>query len=83
MDAVPIAHPRLRRQRQRLSGELPSPLNPPSGCHFHPRCVHAQDKCRHESPALRRFAGGHEVACHFAEDFLDADPPRGIVAGVA
>jgi oligopeptide/dipeptide ABC transporter ATP-binding protein len=72
MAAVPIHHPRLRRARQRLPGELPSPLQPPAGCHFHPRCAHAQDICRRESPVLRHLAAGHEAACHFAETFLAA-----------
>jgi len=74
MAAVPIHHPRLRRPRQRLPGELPSPLNPPAGCHFHPRCAFAQDICRRESPPLRRLGPGHKVACHFAETFTDAGP---------
>jgi oligopeptide/dipeptide ABC transporter ATP-binding protein len=74
MAAVPIHHPRLRRPRQRLPGELPSPLNPPTGCHFHPRCAFAQDICRRETPPLRRLAPGHQVACHFADTFTDAGP---------
>jgi oligopeptide/dipeptide ABC transporter ATP-binding protein len=82
MEAVPIHHPRLRRRRQRLAGELPSPIHPPSGCHFHPRCPHARDICRQESPVLRSLAAGHEAACHFAEDFVDAGPPPGAATAV-
>ena len=59
-----------RQTRQVLSGELPSPLNPPSGCAFHKRCPHAQDRCKVEVPLLRQPADGKTiglVACHFAE----------------
>jgi oligopeptide/dipeptide ABC transporter ATP-binding protein len=65
--AVPVAHPRNRQPRRRLTGELPSPLNPPPGCHFHPRCPLAQDLCRREDPSLREIVPGQQVACHFAE----------------
>lgn len=68
MAAVPVAHPRLRRERNRVRGELPSPLSPPRGCHFHPRCPFAQDICRAEAPALRPMADGHQASCHFAEE---------------
>jgi len=50
-----------------VAGEIPSPMNPPSGCTFHPRCPHAQARCRSEKPALREIAPAHQVACHFAE----------------
>ncbi|HZQ60111.1 MAG TPA: oligopeptide/dipeptide ABC transporter ATP-binding protein [Casimicrobiaceae bacterium] len=50
-----------------VSGEIPSPMNPPSGCTFHPRCPYAQARCRTEKPALRPLAPAHLVACHFAE----------------
>lgn len=49
-----------------VSGEIPSPMNPPSGCTFHPRCPHAQARCRNEKPVLREIAPTHFVACHFA-----------------
>lgn len=67
MSAVPIPDPRAQAQRQRivLSGDPPSPVDPPSGCTFHTRCFIAQDRCRTEAPALRDMGGGHEVACHF------------------
>ncbi len=67
LSAVPVSHPRLRRTRNRLRGETPSPLNPPAGCHFHPRCPFAQDICRKDTPVLRQIAPGHQAACHFAE----------------
>ena len=47
-----------------LEGDVPSPINPPSGCHFHTRCPYAVERCRIESPALREIAPGHTVACH-------------------
>lgn len=77
MAAVPVHHPKLRRQRHRLTGELPSPLKPPSGCHFHPRCPLAKDICRRESPALRTLASGHQAACHFADDLLAETSSQG------
>jgi oligopeptide/dipeptide ABC transporter ATP-binding protein len=59
--------PRIDRRHRRFStirGEIPSPVNPPAGCHFHPRCPHAFDRCRVERPALNRLAAGHLAACH-------------------
>lgn len=59
--------PRLtsgKRRYQPIKGEIPSPLNPPSGCHFHPRCPWADGECRTRQPALRQIAPGHTVACH-------------------
>lgn len=47
-----------------LGGEIPSPLNPPSGCHFHPRCPHAMPRCKEDPPQLQELASGHHVACH-------------------
>ncbi|ODT58536.1 MULTISPECIES: oligopeptide/dipeptide ABC transporter ATP-binding protein [Paracoccus] len=54
-----------KRRFTALKGELPSPLNPPSGCHFHPRCPHATDLCRSTRPALRDIGAGHRSACHY------------------
>jgi len=59
--------PRIDRRGQTflpIKGEIPSPLNPPSGCHFHPRCPHAMDRCRAEAPVLREIAPGRYSACH-------------------
>ncbi len=70
MSSVPIQNPRHRNKesRIRLEGEVADPSNPPSGCYFHPRCRYAQERCRHETPALRGIGDGRQVACHFAEE---------------
>jgi oligopeptide/dipeptide ABC transporter ATP-binding protein len=65
LSAVPVPDPRVERMRNRivLKGEVPSPANPPSGCHFHPRCSEATADCRDMRPPLRDMGGGHIVAC--------------------
>ena len=67
MSAIPLPDPSVKDQRERilLGGDLPSPINPPSGCVFHTRCFQAQDRCKVEVPALVEKAPGHRVACHF------------------
>jgi oligopeptide transport system ATP-binding protein len=69
LSAVPIPDPELEMKRERivLGGEVPSPLNPPSGCVFHPRCPIAIDRCRTDIPPLRDLTPGHAAACHLAE----------------
>jgi oligopeptide/dipeptide ABC transporter ATP-binding protein len=62
--AVPVPDPRIRRARRVVKGDVPSPLRPPPGCHFHTRCPHAEARCRAEAPALREITPGHHVACH-------------------
>ena len=62
--AVPVPDPRVKRQKRLLQGDVPSPINPPSGCHFHTRCPYAVERCRVESPALREVKPGQLVACH-------------------
>ena len=71
MSAIPIPDPEIEDHRKRilLSGDLPSPANPPSGCRFHTRCPFRQEtRCHDEVPALRELAPGHKVACHWAEE---------------
>ncbi|MCA3285927.1 MAG: dipeptide ABC transporter ATP-binding protein [Roseomonas sp.] len=68
LSAVPIPDPTVKRERIRLQGDVPSPLNPPSGCHFHTRCPIADGaRCRNDVPALREVRPGHSVACHYRE----------------
>jgi oligopeptide/dipeptide ABC transporter ATP-binding protein len=68
LSAVPSPDPAKRRVRLPLEGDVPSPLNPPPGCAFHPRCAIAQKGlCDKEIPTLRDLAPGHAVACHLAE----------------
>ncbi|MEV0587812.1 dipeptide ABC transporter ATP-binding protein [Nonomuraea sp. NPDC050310] len=70
LSAVPIPDPKARteRERIRLTGDVPSPLNPPPACRFHTRCWKAQEICKTEEPALVTHAGGQQVACHFPEN---------------
>jgi oligopeptide/dipeptide ABC transporter ATP-binding protein len=62
--AVPVPDPRVKRHKRVLQGDVPSPVNPPSGCHFHSRCPYAVERCRVEVPALREVKPGQLVACH-------------------
>ncbi len=67
MSAIPALNPDEVMQPVLLEGEIPSPANPPSGCHFHPRCPYVQDVCRQEVPLLREVVPGQFAACHFGE----------------
>ena len=62
--AVPVPDPAARRVKRVLQGDVPSPLHPPAGCHFHTRCPYAEARCRSETPQLREIESGHHVACH-------------------
>ncbi|MFZ0574862.1 MAG: oligopeptide/dipeptide ABC transporter ATP-binding protein [Candidatus Cybelea sp.] len=70
LSAIPIPDPVVERQRKRivLTGDIPSPVNPPSGCRFHTRCPLAFDRCKTEVPPLREYAPGHFAACHWVEE---------------
>ena len=70
LSAIPIADPETARNRERikLQGELPSPMDVPEGCHFAPRCPYATQRCKEECPKLREFDKGHYVACHRVEN---------------
>lgn len=63
--AVPVTNPDLRRGAPLIVGDIPSPVDPPSGCRFHTRCVYAKDICSQEEPKTRGLGGDHFVACHF------------------
>ena len=69
LSAVPLPDPEKSRARQRilLEGDIPSPINPPSGCRFHTRCPYATDRCREEMPVLKEYGPGHFGACHLLE----------------
>ncbi|MCK5554279.1 MAG: ABC transporter ATP-binding protein, partial [Deltaproteobacteria bacterium] len=75
MSAVPVPDPDYNVDRLILKGDVPSPVNPPSGCYFHPRCRYAQGVCKTEAPAYRDLSDEHFVTCHFAES-LNLQPIR-------
>jgi len=64
LSAVPIPSPEIERKKVILQGDVPSPINPPPGCHFHTRCRYATDQCRQETPVLEELSPGHWVSCH-------------------
>jgi oligopeptide/dipeptide ABC transporter ATP-binding protein len=66
--AIPRPDPTLQRERAVVDGDVPSPLQPPSGCHFHTRCPHAQPLCSEQTPLLEATPDGHAAACHFWRD---------------
>ncbi|MES2400319.1 MAG: dipeptide ABC transporter ATP-binding protein [Pseudomonadota bacterium] len=79
LSAIPVPEPGIRRERLLLQGDVPNPINPPSGCRFRTRCPHAREKCAEEVPALRAV-DGHAVACHFWEQI---PAPVNVVSGTA
>ncbi|TYB83902.1 ABC transporter ATP-binding protein [Oceaniovalibus sp. ACAM 378] len=68
MSAVPVADPDFQRARIRLQGDVPSPISPPPGCPFHPRCPYATAVCKAEVPVLRDFGNSHQASCHRTEE---------------
>ncbi|MCU1683663.1 MAG: dipeptide/oligopeptide/nickel transporter ATP-binding protein [Amycolatopsis sp.] len=85
LSAIPVPDPLVEDSREQilLSGDLPSPANPPSGCRFHTRCPWKQEsRCDTERPVLREVGEAHRVACHFAEDIRDGKIPRHAVTPV-
>jgi peptide/nickel transport system ATP-binding protein/oligopeptide transport system ATP-binding protein len=75
LSAIPIPDPRRKRQRITLTGEVPSPLNPPSGCRFHTRCPFAIDICKSDEPVFEEKGDGHWVACHLVDKGRGGLPP--------
>jgi len=76
LSAIPIPDPSAERRRKRivLTGDIPSPVDPPSGCRFHTRCPLAFERCRVEDPAFTDYGGGHFTACHWVEEHNGAAP---------
>ena len=75
LSAIPRLHPDSARARQLLPGDPPSPIKPPSGCHLHPRCAYADERCTTEAPALEMATAGHATACHRWPDIVFSLPP--------
>ena len=73
LSAVPIPDPAVKRRRTVLKGEMPNPIRPPTGCHFHTRCPIAEARCAVEVPALEQGSDGHSVACHLIPTALNID----------
>ncbi|WP_408008482.1 ABC transporter ATP-binding protein [Pseudalkalibacillus sp. A8] len=67
LSAIPKEDPFEKKERILLNGDVPSPINPPSGCHFHQRCPYAIEMCKTQVPALKKTATGHQAACHIVE----------------
>jgi oligopeptide transport system ATP-binding protein len=76
LSAVPVPDPKIEKKRERiiLTGDVPSPVNPPKGCRFHTRCPLAQAICKEQEPQLLDIGGGHFSACHFAKDVASGKP---------
>ncbi|WP_059172326.1 ABC transporter ATP-binding protein [Bacillus sp. FJAT-27445] len=70
LSSIPVPNPKIKRERIMLKGDVPSPINPPSGCRFHTRCPFATEMCKNEEPALREMGENHIVSCHYAEKFV-------------
>ena len=68
LSAIPVADPRIRSEMIPLEGDVPSPTSPPSGCHFHPRCPYASEKCRSEEPGMEKVEPNHYISCHHFQD---------------
>jgi len=75
LSAIPVPDPTVPRERLLLEGDVPSPINPPSGCRFHTRCPYAQPRCKAEEPVTEDIGGGHVVACHFHAEIPRVTPP--------
>ncbi len=79
LTSVPVPDPKFKRGRAKISGELPSPIDLPPGCAFHPRCPYAKAVCKETKPELREAASGHYAECHFAGE-VGLEAPAGVQA---
>jgi peptide/nickel transport system ATP-binding protein len=70
LSSIPVPNPVIKRERILLKGDVPSPINPPSGCRFHTRCPFATEKCKVEEPVIRELGTNHFVSCHYAEEMM-------------
>ena len=75
LSAIPVPDPTAPRERLLLEGDVPSPLNPPTGCRFHTRCPHARERCSAEEPVFEDLGNGSFVACHFHREIPAVTPP--------
>jgi oligopeptide/dipeptide ABC transporter ATP-binding protein len=80
LSAVPVPDPEAAKERIILKGDVPSPIDPPTGCRFHTRCPYAFDRCSAEEPEMREVMPGHHVACHLREAAPAAFSEAGTVA---
>jgi len=71
LSAIPIADPTYEKDRILLEGDVPSPVDPPSGCRFHPRCPEAMEICKEKEPVFKDYGNGHFAACHLVEENLN------------
>jgi len=78
LSAAPVPSTAGRRARRILPGDPPSPLDPPPGCHLHPRCAHAQDVCKSSRPELTIASDAHATACHLWRDIVSSVPPASV-----
>jgi oligopeptide/dipeptide ABC transporter ATP-binding protein len=65
LSAAPMPNPKAKKERVILEGDVPSPINPPSGCPFHPRCPHRSERCDTNTPVYREISLDHYIACHY------------------
>lgn len=70
LSSIPVPNPKIQSERILLSGDVPSPINPPTGCRFHTRCPFATDLCAQAEPEMREVEPGHHVSCHYADEFF-------------